>query len=79
MGTGTDAPADGLWWALMIVDSAVSMGYFVYGVRQKAGLPLAMGIALNVVPGLAPNGTMSLALTVLIGVGYYVVQQALRR
>jgi hypothetical protein len=63
--------ADGLWWTVAIIAPAVGAGMFIYGVRQKAALPLATGIALNVLPMLAPTGLGALAITVLIAVAYW--------
>lgn len=68
-----DADSDSLWWALAIIDSAVGAGFFVFGIRQRAALPLLCGIALSVLPMLAPSGILELAITVLIGVAYVIL------
>jgi len=68
------AQADGLWWTVAIIAPAVGAGMFIYGVRQKAALPLATGIALNVLPMLAPTGLTALAICLLIGVVFQAVR-----
>jgi hypothetical protein len=35
---------------LGVLFSSIGLGYFIYGRRQRAGLPLACGIALMAVP-----------------------------
>lgn len=37
-----------LWWSLLF--GSVGLGYFIYGKRQKAPVPLACGLALMVFP-----------------------------
>lgn len=73
-----DQQNDGLWWAVTVVDGAVGSGMFVYGIRQKKGLPLAMGLALNIIPMVAANGTLGLAFTVLAGVAYFALAKTVR-
>ena len=73
-----DAPNDGLWFAVTVVDGAVGSGMLVYGIRQKKGLPLAMGLALNIIPMVAANGTLGLAFTVLAGVAYFALAKTVR-
>lgn len=66
--------SDGLWWAIAVVAPAVGAGMFIYGVRQQAALPLVAGIALNVLPMLAPNGLTALAVCALIGGIYQLIR-----
>ena len=42
-----------LWWGLL--SSSIGLGYFVYGKRQKAAVPLLCGIALMVFPYFVSN------------------------
>ena len=51
-----------LIWSILF--GAVGLGYFTYGKRQKATIPLLTGIALFVFPYLVPNVT----LLVIIGI-----------
>lgn len=37
-----------LWWSLLF--GSIGLGYFIYGKRQKAPVPLACGLALMVFP-----------------------------
>lgn len=72
-----DQDTDSLWWALAIIDSAVGAGFFIFGIRQRAALPLMCGIALSVLPMLAPTGLLELAITMLIAVAYVVLKKYL--
>lgn len=42
-----------LWWGLLF--GSIGLGYFVYGKRQKAAVPLLCGIALMVFPYFVSN------------------------
>lgn len=68
------AQADGLWWTVAVIAPAVGAGMFIYGVRQKAALPLATGIALNVLPMLAPDGLGALSVCILIAAAFQAVR-----
>lgn len=43
-----------LVWSVLF--SAIGMGFFVYGKKQKALVPLACGVALMVFPYFVSNG-----------------------
>lgn len=64
-----------LWWALAIIDSAVGGGFLIFGIRQRAPLPLICGIALSVLPMLAGTGVGALGITLGIAVGYGVARR----
>lgn len=71
----TQENTDWLWWTMALVDSSVGAGMFMYGVRQKAWLPLAAGIALNAIFFVDMNGISVLAITGLIGVAYMLLRK----
>jgi len=52
------------WLLWMVLFSAAGLGYFVYGKRQKALIPLVCGLALMVYPYFVT----SLLVLVVIGV-----------
>ena len=50
-----------LWWGLLF--GSIGLGYFIYGKRQKATIPLLCGLGLMVFPYFVSNGW----LLVLVG------------
>lgn len=72
----SDTP-DGLWWTIVLLDSAIGAGFFIYGIRQKEPLSLVLGIALNVVPMLVTTGLTALLLTALVCVAYMTAKRVL--
>ncbi len=42
-----------LWWGLLF--GSIGLGFFVYGKRQKAPVPLVCGVALMVFPYFVSN------------------------
>jgi hypothetical protein len=42
-----------LWWDLLF--GSIGLGYFAYGRKQRAALPLACGVGLMVMPYVLPN------------------------
>jgi hypothetical protein len=61
-----------LFWGLLF--SSIGLGYFIYGKRQHAPVPLVCGIGLMVFPYFA-SGTWTL---VLIGAGLMAVPYFVR-
>lgn len=61
----------GLLWG--VVFSSLGMGYFIYGKKQKATVPLICGLALMLYPYLVTN-TIMLVLVglVLAAIPYFV-------
>lgn len=60
-----------LLWGLLF--GAIGFGFFLYGKKQKAIVPLIAGIALCVVPYFIPNVYMLvLAGLVLMAIPYFV-------
>ncbi len=62
-----DNEVSGLWWLVAIVASAVGAAMALYGIRQKASLPLVFGIAMSVIPMMASYGWAAAALFFAIG------------
>lgn len=59
-----------LWGVLF---GAVGLGYFTYGKKQRAVVPLLAGVALFVVPYVIPNAyLLVLAGAVIIAIPYFV-------
>lgn len=60
-----------LWWGFLF--STIGLGYFVYGRRQRAPVPLACGVALMVFPYFV-TGAWAIVLigTALIAIAYFV-------
>lgn len=48
-----------LIWGVLF--GAIGLGYFVYGKRQRAIVPLVCGVALMVVPYMVPNAWLLVA------------------
>lgn len=61
-----------LLWTILF--SAIGMGFFVYGTRQKVAVPFVTGVALMLFPYFIDN----VYLLVLIGAGLCVVPYYLR-
>lgn len=60
-----------LVWGVLF--GAVGLGYFTYGKKQRAVVPLLAGIALFVVPYVIPNAyLLVLAGAVIMAVPYFV-------
>jgi hypothetical protein len=60
-----------LFWGLLF--SSIGLGYFIYGKRQQAPIPLACGIALMVFPYFVSSPwTMVLIGGALVAVPYFV-------
>jgi hypothetical protein len=54
---------------------AVASGYFIYGWRQKAAIPLAAGAAMTAMSFIGPNALiMSLACAVIIAVTWWLLK-----
>lgn len=43
-----------LWWGLLF--GSIGLGYFIYGKRQRAPIPLVCGIGLMLFPYVVTNG-----------------------
>jgi len=50
-----------------VIFGAIGMGFFTYGKKQKAVVPLAVGVALFLVPYVVPN------VYILVGAGVVLV------
>ena len=60
-----------LVWGMVF--GALGLGYFTYGKRQKAVVPLFVGIALVALPYFAPNVyVLAAAGVVLVALPYFV-------
>lgn len=62
-----------LLWGVLF--GAIGMGYFVYGKKQRAAVPLLCGVALMVFPYFVSNA----ALIVLVGAGLCAIPYFYRR
>ncbi len=60
-----------LIWGMVF--GAIGLGFFTYGKKQKAVVPLSVGVALFVIPYIVPNVWM-LVITgvVLVAIPYFV-------
>ena len=60
-----------LIWGVLF--GAIGLGFFTYGKRQKAVVPLSVGVALFVIPYVMPN-VWSLVIVgiVLVAIPYFV-------
>jgi hypothetical protein len=57
-------------WAMLF--GSVGLGFFIYGRRQQASVPLVVGIVLMVIPYFVPNVYLLIALGVgLIALPYF--------
>ncbi len=60
-----------LIWAMLF--GAIGLGYLTYGRRQKAIVPLVVGVALIVFPYFTPNLYLLLAVgAVLVAIPYFI-------
>ena len=60
-----------LLWGVLF--GSIGLGFFVYGKKQKAPVPLACGLALMVFPYFISNGAlMALVGAVLMAIPYFV-------
>ena len=52
---------------------AIGLGFFTYGKKQKAVVPLSVGVALFVIPYIMPNVWMLvIAGVILVAIPYFV-------
>jgi len=60
-----------LVWGMVF--GALGLGFFTYGKKQKAAVPLIVGLALFIIPYIIPNVTMLvIAGAVLVVLPYFV-------
>lgn len=60
-----------LWWGLLF--GSIGLGFFIYGKRQKAPVPLVCGIGLMVFPYFVSNNwLMVLVGAALMAIPYFV-------
>ena len=60
-----------LLWGVLF--SAIGLGFFVYGKKQKAVVPLACGVALMAFPYFVSNGWLLAGIgAVLVALPYFV-------
>jgi len=60
-----------LLWGVVL--GSIGLGFFIYGKKQKAIIPLIVGIALMILPYFVSNGyLLALAGTVLVVLPYFV-------
>ena len=72
-----DSEMSGLWWLVAIVTGAVGAAMAVYGIRQKAPLPLVFGVAISVVPMMVSSGWAAAVLFLAIGALFLVLRKSL--
>lgn len=61
-----------LLWGVLF--GSVGLGYFIYGKRQRAVVPLICGVALMAVPYFVPNAWLLVVIGVAIGAIPYFVR-----
>lgn len=60
-----------LLWSLLF--SSVGLGFFLYGKKQQAVVPLFSGLALMIYPYFVPNSILLVAIgVVLVAVPYFI-------
>ena len=60
-----------LIWGMLF--GAIGLGFFTYGKKQKAVVPLSVGVALFVIPYIMPNVLMLvIAGVILVAIPYFV-------
>lgn len=60
-----------LLWGVLF--GSIGLGFFVYGKKQKAPVPLACGLALMVFPYFISNGALMVVVgAVLMAIPYFV-------
>ena len=69
----TDAMTAVLLWGLLF--ASIGLGYFIYGKKQRAVVPLVCGLALMVFPYFMPN----VLILVVIGAGLAAIPYFLRQ
>jgi ABC-type Na+ efflux pump permease subunit len=58
-------------WSVLF--GGIGIGYFIYGKKQKAVVPLLVGLALFVFPYFMPNVTLLLLVgLVLVAIPYFI-------
>ncbi|MFT5676693.1 MAG: putative membrane protein [Paraglaciecola sp.] len=69
-GTPMDSASIMVWSVLF---GSIGMGYFMYGRRQKAIVPLCIGLSLFVFPYFMPSVTMLLIVgVILVAIPYFI-------
>ena len=59
-----------LLWGLLF--GSIGLGYFIYGKKQRAAVPLVCGLALMIFPYFVPNTILLIAIgAVLIAIPYF--------
>jgi hypothetical protein len=59
-----------LLWGLLF--GSIGLGYFIYGRKQRAAVPLACGLALMIFPYFVPNTMLLIGVgAVLIAIPYF--------
>jgi hypothetical protein len=53
----------------------VGFGYFLYGRKQRSGVPLVCGMALMVIPYLISNAGLLLGVGVVLAAGPYFLRE----
>ncbi len=60
-----------LFWSLLF--GSIGLGFFIYGKRQKAPVPLVCGLALMLFPYFVPNTILMVAIGIaLVAIPYFV-------
>ncbi len=70
MGDGS-----GLWYMAALLSGSVGAGMLIYGIRQKAPLPLAFGVAVSIVPTLVGDGISAMALFAALVVAFLALRK----
>lgn len=71
---GMDLMNENFLWASLIW-GAIGGGYFIYGWRQKSGIPLAGGAAMTPASYFLPALPMSIACLAAIGLVWWLLRQ----
>jgi hypothetical protein len=59
-----------LLWGLLF--GSIGLGYFIYGKKQRAAVPLVCGLGLMIFPYFVPNTILLIAIgAVLIAIPYF--------
>lgn len=69
------AETSSLWWISALVAGSVGAGMLLYGVRQKAPLPLVFGLLLSALPMTSDSGGVVAALALGAGALYLVFRK----
>lgn len=70
MGDGS-----GLWFLAALLSGSVGAGLLIYGIRQKAPLPLAFGVAVSAAPMLFGGGISAMTLFVALIAAFMVLRK----